>query len=62
MSDTLIRLYPPQFWVDAAVTAGLLVLLSTATLLAATWPTRYRKQLALRRRAERQELKEILTR
>ena len=62
MSDTLIRLYPPQFWVDAAVTAGLLVLLSTATLLAVTWPTRYRKQLALKRRAERQELKEILTR
>ncbi len=61
MSDTLIRLYPPQFWVDAAASAGLLILLITAILLAATWPTRYRKQLALKRRAERQELKELLT-
>lgn len=61
MSDTLIRLYPPQFWVDAAAAAGLLILLITAILLAATWPTRYRKQLALKRRAERQELKELLT-
>ncbi|MFC6353364.1 TIGR01906 family membrane protein [Rothia nasimurium] len=61
MSDTLIRLYPPQFWVDAAATAGALTLLMTAAVLAMTWPTRYRKQLALKRRAERQELKELLT-
>ncbi|MGV3016602.1 TIGR01906 family membrane protein [Rothia sp. 88186D007BW] len=61
MSDTLIRLYPPQFWVDAAATAGALTLLMTAAILAMTWPTRYRKQLALKRRAERQELKELLT-
>ncbi|WP_326503549.1 TIGR01906 family membrane protein [Rothia nasimurium] len=61
MSDTLIRLYPPQFWVDAAATAGALTLLITAAVLAMTWPTRYRKQLALKRRAERQELKELLT-
>ena len=61
MSDTLIRLYPPQFWVDAAATAGALTLLMTAAVLAVTWPTRYRKQLALKRRAERQELKELLT-
>ena len=61
MSDTLIRLYPPQFWVDAAATAGALTLLITVAVLAMTWPTRYRKQLALKRRAERQELKELLT-
>lgn len=61
MSDTLIRLYPPQFWVDAAATAGALTLLITVALLVMTWPTRYRKQLALKRRAERQELKELLT-
>ncbi|MGH1979057.1 TIGR01906 family membrane protein [Rothia sp. L_38] len=61
MSDTLIRLYPPQFWVDAAATAGALTLLMMAAVLVMTWPTRYRKQLALKRRAERQELKELLT-
>lgn len=61
MSDTLIRLYPTQFWVDAAATAGALTLLITVAVLAMTWPTRYRKQLALKRRAERQELKELLT-
>lgn len=61
MSDTLIRLYPPQFWVDAAATAGALTLFITVAVLAMTWPTRYRKQLALKRRAERQELKELLT-
>ncbi|MBF0807021.1 TIGR01906 family membrane protein [Rothia nasimurium] len=61
MSDTLIRLYPPQFWVDAAATASALTLLITVAVLAMTWPTRYRKQLALKRRAERQELKDLLT-
>lgn len=61
MSDTLIRLYPPQFWVDAAATAGILILLMTGALLAATWPTHYRKQLALKRRAEREELRAKLS-
>lgn len=55
MSDTLIRLYPPQFWVDAALTAGIIVLLVTVVLLISTWPTARRKQQALKRRAENQK-------
>lgn len=62
MSDTLIRLYPPQFWVDAALVVAAVILLVTVTLLALTWPTKYRKQLALARRAERLELKKMLSR
>ncbi|WP_237233295.1 TIGR01906 family membrane protein [Rothia nasisuis] len=61
MSDTLIRLYPPQFWVDAAATAGILILLMAGALLAITWPTHYRKQLALKRQAEREELRAKLS-
>lgn len=60
MSDTLIRLYPPQFWIDAALALAGIVLALTATLLVLTWPTKYRKQLALKRRAERLELQRIL--
>lgn len=55
MSDTLIRLYPPQFWVDAALTAGIIVLLVTVTLMVRTWPTARRRQQALKRRAENQK-------
>ncbi|MDO4898313.1 MAG: TIGR01906 family membrane protein [Rothia sp. (in: high G+C Gram-positive bacteria)] len=61
MSDTLIRLYPPQFWVDAALLVATATVLLTLTLLALTWPTSYRKQLALKRRAERLELKKLLS-
>ncbi|MFW0170425.1 TIGR01906 family membrane protein [Rothia sp. P4278] len=55
MSDTLIRLYPPQFWLDAALTAGIIVLLVTLVLLVSTWPTARRRQEALKRRAANQK-------
>ncbi|GAA1808074.1 lipoprotein intramolecular transacylase Lit [Nesterenkonia flava] len=45
--STLIRLYPAQFWVDAGITIGVLVLLAAIITLIATWPTK-------RRRARRQ--------
>ncbi|WP_421083555.1 TIGR01906 family membrane protein [Rothia nasimurium] len=61
LDDTLIRLYPPQFWIDAALAAGSLILLLTLTLLLATWPTRYRRALAAKRRAERVELQAQLS-
>ena len=54
--DTLIRLYPPQFWVDAAITILVIVLLICALVLACTWPTRARVQLADMRRQERIDL------
>lgn len=43
-SDTLIRLYPPQFWVDAAITIGALVLIVSLITLFATWPTAKRRE------------------
>lgn len=55
MSDTLIRLYPPQFWVDAALAAGIIVLLITFMLLLSTWPTTRRRQQTLKRQAENQK-------
>ncbi|APF40498.1 TIGR01906 family membrane protein [Neomicrococcus aestuarii] len=42
-SDTLIRLYPPQFWVDAGIGVGAIVLLTCLITLIATWPTRRRR-------------------
>lgn len=42
-SDTLIRLYPPQFWLDAAASAGTLILFFTLLLLVLTRPRRTKK-------------------
>ena len=53
----LIRLYPPQFWIDAAIAVALLVAAQITLLLVTTWPTKYRKLKADRRRQERQELR-----
>ena len=55
--STLIRLYPPQFWIDAAIAVAVLVVAQITLLLVTTWPTKYRKLKAERRRQERQELR-----
>ena len=55
--STLIRLYPPQFWIDAAIAVAVLVAAQIMLLLVTTWPTKYRKLKAERRRQERQELR-----
>ena len=55
--STLIRLYPPQFWIDAAIAVAAIVAAQIVILLVATWPTTYRKLKAERRRQERQELR-----
>jgi integral membrane protein (TIGR01906 family) len=44
MSDTLIRLFPQQFWLDAALTVGVLVLAAAVLTLVPTWPTRARRE------------------
>lgn len=36
-SDTLIRLFPEQFWFDAALTVGILTTLGALTLILITW-------------------------
>lgn len=43
-SDTLIRLYPPQFWVDAAIAIGALVVITSLLTLIFTWPTARRRE------------------
>ena len=55
--SSLIRLYPPQFWIDAAIAVAVLVTAQITLLLVTTWPTKYRKLKAERRRQERQELR-----
>ncbi|ASN40223.1 TIGR01906 family membrane protein [Arthrobacter sp. 7749] len=52
-SDTLIRLYPPQFWVDAAIGIAGLVLITSIITLIATWPTAKRRELARLRQEKR---------
>jgi len=52
LQDTLIRLFPGQFWVDGGiVVAGLVLIASLATLIL-TWPTRKRRGLPKKGAAE----------
>ncbi|CAI3794812.1 hypothetical protein NKCBBBOE_01153 [Pseudarthrobacter sp. MM222] len=48
LQDTLIRLFPGQFWVDAGIVIGALVLLTSLVTLILTWPTRKRRGLPRR--------------
>lgn len=46
-SDTLIRLYPEQFWLDAVITIGVLTTVGAFIILGLTWglaPLRKRRQ------------------
>jgi len=45
LQDTLIRLFPAQFWSDAGIAIGALVLLASLLTLILTWPTRRRRGL-----------------
>lgn len=42
--DTLIRLFPEQFWTDAAITVAALVVVVTVLTLVLTWPTKGRRE------------------
>ncbi|UTT70754.1 TIGR01906 family membrane protein [Arthrobacter sp. DNA4] len=46
LDDTLIRLFPSQFWIDAGIGIGALVLLASIVTLVLTWPTRRRRGVA----------------
>lgn len=46
LDDTLIRLFPGQFWMDAGIVIGGLVLLVSLVTLILTWPTRRRRGVA----------------
>jgi integral membrane protein (TIGR01906 family) len=45
LEDTLIRLFPGQFWIDAGIVIAGLVLLASLVTLILTWPTRRRRGL-----------------
>ena len=45
LEDTLIRLFPGQFWVDAGIVIAGLVLVAAVVTLILTWPTRRRRGL-----------------
>ncbi|GAA2176727.1 hypothetical protein GCM10009784_24370 [Arthrobacter parietis] len=44
LDDTLIRLFPAQFWIDAAATVGAIVLIGAVLTLVLTWPTKARRE------------------
>lgn len=52
---TLIRLYPNQFWIDAGIWLGALVLLFSVVALLITWPTKRRRARRADRLAEVQD-------
>ncbi|WP_255767932.1 TIGR01906 family membrane protein [Pseudarthrobacter sulfonivorans] len=45
LEDTLIRLFPGQFWIDAGIVIAGLVFLASVVTLIITWPTRRRRGL-----------------
>ncbi|SDK41000.1 TIGR01906 family membrane protein [Arthrobacter sp. ok362] len=52
LQDTLIRLFPGQFWMDAGIVIGALVLLASVLTLILTWPTRRRRGLGKKKKAD----------
>jgi len=54
LDDTLIRLYPPQFWVDAALVLGSLVVVVCVVVICLSWPTRARRERSKARQAQRE--------
>ena len=51
LDDTLIRLFPGQFWMDAGLAIGVLVFLTSLLTLIFTWPTRRRRGLPPKKNA-----------
>ncbi|MDQ0770023.1 integral membrane protein (TIGR01906 family) [Pseudarthrobacter defluvii] len=48
LDDTLIRLFPSQFWMDAGIAIAAMVLLASIVTLVLTWPTRRRRGVVRR--------------
>lgn len=46
LEDTLIRLFPGQFWIDAGIVIGALVFLAATVTFILTWPTKRRRGVA----------------
>jgi integral membrane protein (TIGR01906 family) len=55
LEDTLIRLFPGQFWIDAGIVIAALVLVTAVVTLVLTWPTRRRRGLPKPVKKDRKE-------
>lgn len=55
LDDTLIRLFPAQFWMDSAIVVASLVVMVTTLTLALTWPTKARREKSLQAEAARRQ-------
>ncbi|MFK0040931.1 TIGR01906 family membrane protein [Paenarthrobacter sp. NPDC090517] len=55
LEDTLIRLFPGQFWIDAGIVIGALVFLVATLTFIFTWPTKRRRGLATAQAEEDRE-------
>jgi integral membrane protein (TIGR01906 family) len=55
LEDTLIRLFPGQFWIDAGIVIAALVLVTAVFTLVLTWPTRRRRGLPKPAKKDRKE-------
>ena len=53
-NDTLIRLYPEQFWMDAGIVIAGLVLITSLVFLITNWPSRKRRDRARQRQVDRE--------
>jgi len=53
VKDTLIRLYPEQFWVDSAIGIAVLVVATVVVVLISCWPTGRRREAARLRQEAR---------
>lgn len=42
--DTLLRLFPGQFWIDAGIAVAAVVLVVSSLVMALTWPTKTRRE------------------
>lgn len=51
LDDTLIRLFPGQYWMDSGIAIGALVFVTALLTLIFTWPTRRRRGLAPKNQA-----------
>ena len=59
LEDTLIRLFPGQFWIDAGIVIGALVFLAATLTFIFTWPTKRRRGLATAQADEDREESDV---
>lgn len=59
LDDTLIRLFPSQFWIDAGIAIAGLVLLASIVTLVLTWPTRRRRGIPRREKQADAEQEDV---